>query len=131
MSEPIVFVSHFRIKEGQLEALRRMSADSTERLRAQKPRTVLFLSYIDEEQGVVSFIHAFEDADAMDLHFEGADERSKAAYELIEPIGWEFYGRGSPAALESMRQAAASTGGALSVQPEYLAGFLRLASAPA
>jgi hypothetical protein len=55
MSEPIVFVSHFRIKEGQLEALRRMSADSTERLRAQKPRTVLFLSYIDEEQGVVSF----------------------------------------------------------------------------
>jgi quinol monooxygenase YgiN len=131
MSEPIFFVSHFRIKEGRLDALRRMSGDSTERLRAEKPRTVLFLSYIDEDQGVVSFLHAFEDADAMDLHFEGADERSRTAYELIDPIGWEFYGRPSPSALETMRQAAASTGATLSVQPEYLAGFLRLAPDPA
>lgn len=130
MSEPIVFVSHFRIKEGRLEALRRLSVDLTERLRAEKPRTALFLAYVDEEQGVVSFLHAFEDADAMDLHFEGADERSQAAYALIEPMGWEFYGSPSPAALGSMRQAAASSGGTLSLQPEYLAGFLRSASAP-
>src|SRR5688500_1319190 len=121
MTEPIFFVSHFRIKEGQLAALKRMTAASTERLRAEKPRTILFLSYLDEDQNVVSFLHAFEDADAMDLHFEGADERSSTAYELIEPIGWEFYGRPSTAALETMRQAAASSGGSLSVQPEFLA----------
>ena len=64
----------------------------------------------------------------MDHHFEGADERSRAAREFIEPIGWEFYGKPSTEALESMRQAAASAGATLSVQPDYIAGFLRLAA---
>jgi quinol monooxygenase YgiN len=129
MPEPIFFISHFRIKHGHLDALKRLTIDSTERLRAQKPRTVLFLAYIDEDQSMVSFLHAFADADAMDVHFEGADERSRAAFEHIEPLGWEFYGSPSAAALETMRQSAASSGATLAVQPEYLAGFLRLAPA--
>lgn len=127
MAEPIFFISHFRIKEGTFEALKQLSLDSTQRLRAQKPRTVLFLSYVDEDRGVISFLHAFTDADAMDVHFEGADERSRAALEFIEPIGWEFYGKPSPEALETMRQTAHASGATLTVQPDYLAGFLRLA----
>lgn len=127
MTAPIFFISHFRIREGQLDALKRLTTDSTEHLRAQKPRTVLFLSYVDEDHSVISFLHAFEDADAMDLHFEGSDERSRAALEFLEPIGWEFYGSPSAAALETMRQTAASSGATLAVQPDYLAGFLRLA----
>jgi hypothetical protein len=31
----------------------------------------------------------------MDRHFEGSDERAPAAYELVEPVGWEFFGRPS------------------------------------
>jgi quinol monooxygenase YgiN len=127
MAEPIVFVSHFRIKDGQFAALRRLTLDSTERLRSEKPRTVLFLSYVDERRGVISFLHAFADAEAMDLHFEGADERSRAALEFIEPIGWEFYGSPSAAALETMRQTAAASGSTLALNPELVAGFLRLA----
>ena len=127
MSEPIFFISHFRIKEGQFDALRRLSFDSADSLRSQKPLTVLFLSYVDEDRSVISFLHAFADADAMDVHFEGAAERSKAALEFIEPVGWEFYGSPSAAALETMRQAATAADATLTVQPEYLAGFLRLA----
>ena len=33
-----------------------------QRLREEKPRTVLFLSYLDEEGGRISFLHAFPDA---------------------------------------------------------------------
>jgi len=128
VSEPIFFISHFRIREGTFDSLKRLSLDTTERLRAEKPRTVLFLSYVDEERGVISFLHAFADADAMDDHFEGADERSRAALEFIEPIGWEFYGKPSSEALESMRQAAASAGATLAVEPDYISGFLRLAA---
>ena len=130
MSDPVVFISHFRIKAGALDAVRRMSAEIPRRLEAEKPRTAVFLSFLDEQGTEVSFVHAFADSEAMDLHFEGADERSQAVYALIEPMGWEFYGSPSPAALGSMRQAAASSGGTLSLQPEYLAGFLRSASAP-
>lgn len=126
MSEPIFFISHFRIREGKFGALKRLLREATEQLRAQKPDTVLFLSYVDEERSVINFLHAFPDAHAMDIHFEGSDERSQAALEFIEPIGWEFYGEPSAAALETMRRAAASAGASLAVQPGYVAGFLRL-----
>ena len=128
MSDPVVFISHFRIKQGKVDSLRRVSIETTDRLRSEKPRTVLFLSYADEDRGVISFLHAFADADAMDAHFEGADERSRIALEFLEPVGWEFYGKPSAAALESVRQAATASGATLTVEPEYVAGFLRLSA---
>jgi hypothetical protein len=68
----------------------------------------------------------FADAESMDVHFEGAEERSAAAYEYLDPASWEIYGKPSKAVIEVMRHTAASAGVTLSVQPEYLAGFLRL-----
>ena len=129
MSEPVFFVSHFAVKEGALEGLERMTAEAMERLREAKPRTVLFLSYLDEEGGRTSFLHAFPDADAMDEHFAGADERAAAAYEYIEPRGWEFYGKPSERAMEGMRATAARFGVPLVVEPRFNGGFLRLGSA--
>jgi hypothetical protein len=40
MSEPVVFISHFAIKEGALADLKRMSADGVPRIRDEKPGTV-------------------------------------------------------------------------------------------
>ena len=129
MPEPIVFISHFAVKEGALDELKRMSGAAVEGIREGKPRTVLFLSYLDEQGGRISFLHAFPDADAMDQHIEGADDRAAAAYELIEPRGWEFYGKPSEQAIEGMRATAAKFGVPLTVEPEFNAGFLRLAQA--
>lgn len=126
MSEPVVFISHFGIKEGALDDMKRLSADVFDRLRGEKPRTVLFLAYLDEQGTEVCFLHAFPDAESMDIHFEGVDERVAAAYQYLEPGGWEIYGRPSEEALESMRQAAAAAGVSLTVLPEHLGGFLRL-----
>jgi len=128
MSEPVFFVSHFRIKEGQLDGVRQMMSEATSRLQAEKPRTALFLTYQDADRATVSFLHAFADAEAMDLHIEGSHNRSRAAYQFLEPLGWELYGDPSPAALENLRQAAASAGVPLTRHPEYVGGFLRLGS---
>ena len=128
MSDPVFFISHFAIKDGALDDLKRLTADATERLREEKPRTVLFLSYLDEQGGRISFLHAFPDADAMDQHFAGADERAAAAYDFIEPRGWEFYGKPSEQAMEGMRATASRFGVPLVVQPEFNGGFLRLGS---
>jgi hypothetical protein len=126
VSEPVVFISHFGIKEGTLDDMRRYSAGVMEQLHEAKPRTVLFLAYLDEQGSEVSFLHAFPDADALDRHFEGADQRAAAAYELIEPRGWEFYGRPSDQVIETMQATAAKFGVALVVEPEFNGGFLRL-----
>lgn len=129
MSEPVFFISHFKIKEGALDDLRRMSQVGAARLHEEKPGTVLFLSYMNEDDSRISFLHAFPDAVAMDRHFEGAEERAAAAYELIEPRGWEFYGKPSEHVLEAMRATAARFGVPLILEPEFNAGFLRLGSA--
>ena len=89
MPDPVFFLSRFRIKEGRLTAVRQMMSDATARIQVEKPRTLLFLAYMDADGGTISFLHAFADAESMDLHFVGSDERSRAAYEDIEPLGWE------------------------------------------
>ncbi len=58
MSEPVFFISHFAIKEGALEDLKGRTGEVMQRLREEKPRTVLFLSYLDEEGGrICSYTH--------------------------------------------------------------------------
>jgi hypothetical protein len=128
MPEPIVFVSHFRVKEGKSDDLRHMSDEVAEAMKAGRPRTLAFLFYVNESGTRMSIIHVFPDAGSMDLHFAGAEERSRAAYEYLVPDGWEIYGKPSETVREQMRQEAASAGVTLNLQPEYLAGFLRLPS---
>jgi hypothetical protein len=128
MSDPVMFVSHFRIKEGAHDGFMRLTTDVTERLASEKPRTLVFLVYLDERRERATFVHVFGDAESMDLHFQGSEERGRAAFEFVEPEGWEFYGRLSDAALETMRQTATAAGVPLTVEPNYVAGFLRLGS---
>jgi hypothetical protein len=126
MSDPIVFVSHFRVKEGKLDGLTQLSKPAAARLEAEKPDTLVFLSYLAADGTTASFVHAFADADSMDRHFEGADTRSRAAYEFMVPVGWELYGAPTEPAVDTLRRAATSAGVSLTVEPNYLAGFLRV-----
>jgi hypothetical protein len=127
MSEPIVFISRHRIKEGKLEGFKEHARKRAPVIEADKPQTVAFLSYVNEEGTEVNFIHVFPDAEAMDLHFEGADERTRDAYKFLEPIGFEIYGRPTDQALQVMKQAA-EAGPTLTIKSEPLAGYIRLKS---
>ncbi len=126
MAEPIVFISHFRVRPGRLDDVRQMSQAVAARLERQNPRTAVFLLYLDEPAMQLTIVHLFADAESMDLHFEGSDQRSQAAYEFFEPAGWEIYGQPSDAALATMRSDAAVAGVTLAVAAEYVAGFLRV-----
>ena len=128
MSEPIAFISHFSVKPGKRDDIARIFRDVSKRLEAEKPRTLVFLACFNDAATRVSFLHVFADSESMDIHFEGADERARAASEFMEPAGWEIYGQPSQPALETMRQAANSAGVALTIEPDYLGGFLHVAS---
>jgi hypothetical protein len=125
MSEPIVFISHFRIKEGGLEPYRDLQREMLRQLEPQWPRTVAFLAYLAEDGSQLTIVHVFPDAGAMDAHFAGSDERSRSAYEFLVPDGWEIYGLGSQGSIATMRREAAAAGVTLTIQPELAAGFLR------
>ena len=128
MALPVVFISHFTVKAGKLDALKQLAREVAARLEVEKPQTSVYLEYLDETSTRMTFVHLFANSQAMDRHFEGAQERSNAAYDFMDPAGWEIYGEPSDAALGMIRQAATSAGVRLVIEPESLAGFARISS---
>lgn len=123
MSDPIVFISHSKAKEGKLEAFRELSQEVFPVMEAQKPGTVLHYGYVNEEATEVHFVHVFPDADAMDAHMVGAADRVGKANEFIETYEFEIYGTPSDETLEMLRQA---PGVDVAVSPIGFGGYIRL-----
>jgi hypothetical protein len=127
MSSPIVFVSTHRVKEGKLDDFKQLSREMAPLLEAGQPNTVFFQGYLNEEGTEVTFVWVFPDSAAMDLHFQGADERAAKAYEFVQPQRFEIYGTPSDQVLSMMRQQT-GPGVDLVLKPQPMAGFIRLKS---
>jgi hypothetical protein len=91
---------------------------------AGKPGTLAQLAYENEEATEVTIIRLFPSADALDHQIQGADERSKKAYEFIEPIRIEIFGTPNPSTLEMMKKIAGS-GVIMKISPHPIGGFIR------
>ncbi len=126
MPDPIVFVSHSRVKEGRLEAFRKMSEEMFPMLEASKPGTVLHYGYASEDGSELSFVHVFPDADSMDAHFKDAGDRVRSAMDYIETYQFVVYGEASEQALGML---GGVPGVELVVYPDSFGGYLRLATA--
>jgi len=124
MLGPIVFISHFKIKEGKLEVFQQHAQTMIEHLQANKPGTVAFLQYLNEEETELSIVHVFPDAEAYDRHLEGVGERAKGAFEFIEPIRRELYGMPNEQAMPMSRPPDGSTM-AFDHKPTRMGGFIR------
>ena len=125
MSGPIVFISHNTVKDGKLEGFRKAFGEVANALEAEKPGTIVYLAFADEEGSRVSVVHVFPDAGAMGRHLQGVQERMAKAVGFIETTGYEIYGAPSEPVLEAMRGFAEAEGVPLQVRREYLGGYLR------
>ena len=124
MTNPIVFISCNRIKEGKNDEFRKHYQDSIPPILAGKTGTLAQLAYENEEATEFIIVRLFPSADALDLQIQGADERSKKTYTFIEPISIEIFGTPNPATLEMMKKIAGS-GIAVKISPIYTGGFIR------
>ena len=124
MSDPIVFISRNRVKEGSLEDFRRHYRDSLPVTEANKPGTQVQLAYFDEETNELVIVRLFPDAEALDRQLQGAESRSKTAYQFIEPTAMEIYGKPNDYALEMMKKVAGA-GIKVGVYPQPVGGFIR------
>ena len=125
MSGPIVFISHSRVKPGRLAEFQQLYHSVIEWVQAEKPGTLLHLAFASEDGGEVSMIHVIQDADAMDVHLQGAAENARKAGELIEMHAWELYGQPSAAAVKQVRKMLSSLGVEIDWQPHHLDGYMR------
>ena len=124
MSEPIVFISHQRVKEGKLEGYKQYYRQVAEGAQANKPGTIAHLAYLKEDGSELSIIHIFPDAEAMELHMLGIDQLAKKAYEYVEILSFEIYGQPTDTVLERMMQIVGS-GIALNIKPQRIGGYIR------
>jgi hypothetical protein len=127
MTDPIVFISRNRVKEGMLDDFRKRYADSVPLTEVNKPGTLGQLAYVNEDVAEVTIVRVFPSAEAMDLQLQGADERSKAPYKFIEPTGVEIYGTPNNYAMEMMKKVAGS-GIDVRISPQFIGGFIRSSS---
>jgi hypothetical protein len=126
MTEPIVFISRWRIREAKRAELEAMFARSVGFIGSSKPRTALFAAYLDEAAQELRTVHAVPDAAAMTEHVEGSEGRSASVQDTIELIGFEVYGAAPEAAVEQMRREVAAVPGAeLTLLPGSIGGYLR------
>src|SRR6476619_359146 len=86
MSGPIVFISHQRVKPGRFQEFATFFSEGSEAIEADKPGTIVFLAFADADREETRIVHVFPDAEAMDQHLRGADERSAEAYQFLEPL---------------------------------------------
>ena len=124
MTEPIVFISRNRIKEGKVDEFRKHYQASVPPIIANKPGTLVQLAYESEDLTEVTIVRLFPGADEMDSHLHGASERSKKAYEFIEPLSIEIYGTPNSDTLDVLKKIAGS-GIRVRVNPRYIGGFIR------
>ena len=125
MSKPIVFISHFKVKEGKLDEFKQLSQKVTEQIKADKPGTFTFLQYTNDEGTELSIIHIFPDAEAFDKHNEGVGERASRAFELIVPTRREIYGLPGDQAMAILTPPEGSDI-TLNQMPQLMGGYIRL-----
>ncbi len=124
MSEPVVFISRNRIKGGRGEEFKDHYHASVPLTMTGRPDTQAQLAYLNEEVSELVIVRLFSSADALDYQIQGAEDRSKKTYELIEPVAVEILGTPNPSTLEKMRRIAGSSVG-MSISPQYIGGFIR------
>ena len=124
MSEPIIFISHQRVKEGKLEGYKRYYRQVAEQAKLDKPGTIAHIAYHNEDGSELSIIHVFSDAEAMELHMKGVNELAKKAYEYVEILSFEIYGKPAAPLLERMMQIVGSRI-ALNIKPQLIGGYIR------
>jgi hypothetical protein len=124
MAGPIVFISRNRVKEGRFDDFAEHYRQSLPPVEANKPGTLVQLAYVNKDATEIAIVRLFPSAEAMDLHLQGADERSKVAYRFIEPTSIEIYGTPSRRAIELMKEVAGSET-ELSINPRFIGGFIR------
>jgi hypothetical protein len=130
MTQPLIYVGTYQIKEGKRDDLARYWRDFVDFVEASEPRLIAFNAYVNDEGNEIAIVQVHPDVDSMEFHI-------KVIREHVEHAAWEFlgdavsehlYGAVSDSVLETMRQFG---GLEFEVTPNGIGGFTRSAAEPA
>lgn len=131
MTEPIVYVSTLRIKQGRFADYLRFSAELVKIVDRNEPRVTAFLAFANEEMTEITNVHVFPDTETLDHHMSVLAEKMgllpddlRGVTRFLEPVAVAVYGRpGGEAA--RMDKALADSGVRFTGKQRYVGGFTR------
>jgi len=118
MSEQVIYVDQFRLREGQLENFKRYAAGMVSFVEMNEPEVNSFNYYIDEDGESGTAVFVFSNAAALDRHLEVASSRFQEGTDLLSGTKIDLLGPAS----DQAQQLAKSFGGTARSE---IAGFTR------
>ena len=133
MSQPFMFISTFRLKQGKLEAYKEMYQGLIDFVESNEPRVIAFNLYASEDGTEVSNVQVHPDADSLVSHMQLLHEHIAGAGSEGSSIDVttsnQIYGVPNDAVLEMVEEF--DPGVPLAIKPLSLAGFTRSATGEA
>lgn len=131
MSDPLIYVSTWKIKEGKLDELKEFSRELLGHIEAREPRLIAMNVFINDAGTEMTSIQVHPDNASMESHLgvvnqilgEDMNEWVERGG-LIEPVRAEIFGTPGPALLESDRPRI-EAGVPYFVKSTNIAGFTR------
>src|SRR2546423_906687 len=131
MSEPVVYVSTWRIKEGKFEDYLRFYAELVRIVDENEPRVAAFLAFANEDLTQITNIHVYPDNETLERHMNVIGEKMgllpddlTAMMHHLEPVGVEVFGTPAGKAAE-MDNGLLDSGVPFTAKKRYLGGFTR------
>ena len=106
MSEPLIFINTYAIKEGMAERYRELSEGVINMVRSEQPQILYFAFFINEEGTEATTFQVHPDPESMLRHMKLAEKHIQQSAEAINFNKMEItlYGNPNEAVLETMRQ---------------------------
>ena len=127
MAQPFIFISTFRLRQGELDAFKELCSGLVEMVQSSEPRLIAFNLYANEDGTEVSNVQVHPDADSMLFHLRLLREHISGAVGEEGPIDVtvnnQIFGTPSDAVLEMLGEF--DPGVPLTVKPLSVAGFTR------
>jgi hypothetical protein len=118
VSDHLVYVDRFQLREGALEAFKEYATEMSEFVEKNEPGVVSFNYFMDDDGINGTAVFVFSGAPDLDKHLELAGSRFQEGYQLLKGTEIELLGRPSEPAVQMAASFNASVKG-------KLAGFSR------
>jgi erythromycin esterase-like protein len=126
MSGPVVFITTYAIKDGELERFRSLLRDLLDALEAEDPDALAVNAYIDADGTEASIVQLMPDAESIKDFWRILHQRTgRSLGDFAGTTGVQVYGSLGNIAIERTRHSAGSTA-VVTVLPQHVGGFTRL-----
>lgn len=125
MSGPVVFITTYAIKEGELERFEAILRQLLDALEAEEPETLAINAYVNADGTEASIVQFTQDAESIKRFWRILHQRTgRSLDDLATTTGVHVYGSLGDIAIERTRHSTGS-GAGVAVLPRHVGGFTR------